>query len=662
MKLIGVVDWTHRDKNGTPIAGVVPLVEKQKGEWRSIDAKDEFPSQGQVFWFAAHAAVEKALVQFRAKPNPGQKDEYQVDAPEPIWEVLDLRRFGSPADVRATLVGGVARIPGPVGAVRALVLCASDVLVGPVDLTRAYDNTLKLGGSSHPRVPLYSRAITRTISINDREQRLVRVDESAPSGYVDWDDDATVLKRAIEVSVKVAKQARPDIPVQTKKQIDDAVNALASPGLGADAEHNRYRLERALALIRDTDVVTRAVSDVVTGLLDHPAVVAELDAHKESVAKDVEQQVRADLARKLADTLRELTALTESVAQQTAELDAINARVAEAEASVDAKLRAVVEHPAGLLGEISVLRPLLGSGGTRFVGDTAATAPPRLTWSCSGETVKDAVALRRILTSAARTRGVDPALMLRLHAATMAGLMPVTLGSGALAALAAYADGVCGGRVLIVHVSPTAVHPSDFDTAPGGGLLAARAAAQDIDGISMVVLEGANRSALEASLLPLLQLTDIGLSPLASARNLRLAATAVFGATTAPLTSQLWSHAVAIWPEAALPSTQPPVLGTVSLQSDLFAPGDTPTDEIDELLSAWPDSQELRPSLTRFGSALTRLYDDRQRVKEALVSSVILPYIATALTVEEQTAALSKAGDADGSLALMLRRLHRGLS
>ena len=150
MKLIGVVDWTHRDKNGIPIAGVVPLVEKQKDEWRSIDAKDEFPSQGQVFWFAAHAAVEKALVQFRAKPNPGQKDDYQVDAPELIWEVLDLRRFGSPADVRATLIGGAARIPGPMGAVRALVLCASDVLVGPVDLTRAYRQHTDAGWLQSP--------------------------------------------------------------------------------------------------------------------------------------------------------------------------------------------------------------------------------------------------------------------------------------------------------------------------------------------------------------------------------------------------------------------------------------------------------------------------------------------------------------------------------
>lgn len=663
MKVIGVVDWTNRDKNGTPIAGVIPLVEKQKGEWRAIDAKEEFRSQGQVFWFAANTAVEGALVQFRAKPNPpGQKDEYQVDAPELLWEVFDFRRFGPPPDVRAALIGGLARISGPVGSVRALILCASDVLIGPVDLTRAHDNTVRLSVSGHPRMPLYTGTSIRPLSLNDHEQRLIRVDESAPSGYVDWDDDATVLKRAIEVSVKVAKQAGRETG-QTRKQIEDAASALASAGLGPEAQLSRYRLERALALIQNTDAVTRAAGDIVNLLLAHPALEVQLVTHREEVAKEAQRQVRDELATKFADKLKELKGLTDSVDRKGSELQAIETTLRETEAAVESRVRAALERPANLLGEISVLRPLLGAGGVRAVESNPATPTPvPLTWSCSGESIKDAVSLRRVLTGTARTRGVDPALMLRLHAATVAGLMPVTLGSGALAALLAYADGVCGGRLLIVHVSPSAVHPNDFDAVPGGGLLAAAESARDIDGISLVVLEGANRSPLEASVVPLLQLTEIGLSSLASSRGLRLAASLVSGATTAPVTCQLWSHAVAIWPEPALPAQQPIVRGNVALQSDLFALGDAPTDVIDELVDAWPDCRELRPTLTRFGSALTRLYDDKQRVAEALVNGVILPYVATALTFEEQAQALSKVGDADGSVALILRRLRRSLS
>jgi hypothetical protein len=216
--------------------------------------------------------------------------------------------------------------------------------------------------------------------------------------------------------------------------------------------------------------------------------------------------------------------------------------------------------------------------------------------------------------------------------------------------------------LLIVHVSPSAVHPNDFDTVPGGGLLAAVEGARDIDGISLAVLEGANRSPLEASVVPLLQLAEIGLSSLTSARGLRLAGTLVSGATTAPVSPQLWSHAVAIWPEPTVPSRQPNVLGNIALQSELFSLGDEPSDVVDELVDVWPDAKELRPTLTRFGSALTRLYDDKQRVTDALLTGVVLPYIATVLTPEEQAQALSKVGDADGSAAVVVRRLRRVLS
>ena len=147
--------------------------------------------------------------------------------------------------------------------------------------------------------------------------------------------------------------------------------------------------------------------------------------------------------------------------------------------------------------------------------------------------------------------------MLQVHAAVAAGLTPVTLGPGALAALMAYAHGACGGRLLIIHVSPSALQTRDLDEAPGGGLVAATAAARDIDGLSLVVLEGANRSPLEGSVVPLLQLMSVGLSPLAPARGLRLSATLVAGATTVPISPQLWSYATAIIPSPVLRARSP---------------------------------------------------------------------------------------------------------
>ncbi|HXG71205.1 MAG TPA: hypothetical protein VNJ04_11435 [Gemmatimonadaceae bacterium] len=678
MRLIGVVQRTGRDKNGIPIAAVLPLLEIKGSEWRTIDADEEFPTRGQVFWFAANQAVEDGLVQFRADPNPGQKDEYRLLAPESVWEVLDLRRFGDPTEIRAALINGL-KVPGPTATVRGLLLCKPEALVGPVDLTRAPDSTVRLSGAALHRVPLYQGAVLRSIAVNGRE-RLIRIDETAPSGFVDWDDDAIVLKRAIEVSVRIAKQEGRDTG-QTKKQIEEAARTLASSGVGPDTQLDRYRLERALALLKDTNIVAGIAAEIAEKLRGHPAIEISLEEIGAKVRSDVEKVARDEIEQQLTRERAALKETTDALARAKAQLetssqalrdadkrvrqvqDQLDSVAREAEAAVDERVRAAIDRPLDLLAQVSVLRPLLGGGRSHPATPSSGGTPLRIDWSrARGEDIKDKASLRRILTSAARARGVDPSLMLQIHAAVAARLMPVTLGPGALLAVTAYAQGACGGRLLIVHVSPSAIQPHDFDEVSGGGILAAAAAAKDIEGISLVILEGANRSPLEASVVPLLQLAEVGLSPLSSAPGLRLAATLVAGATTVPVTPQFWSHAAAIYPEPVSPSTQTGARGDAALPSELFDSGDEPTGVIDALLDTWPDCRELRPSMSRFGSVLTRLYDEESRITDALRTGLVLPYVATALTVEEQAEALSEARDADGSIALALRRLRRTIA
>jgi hypothetical protein len=56
MRVLGIVDWVNNDRDGHPIAGVIPLYDvTQAEEWRAVRST-EFPTQGQVFWFQAHAA------------------------------------------------------------------------------------------------------------------------------------------------------------------------------------------------------------------------------------------------------------------------------------------------------------------------------------------------------------------------------------------------------------------------------------------------------------------------------------------------------------------------------------------------------------------------------------------------------------------------------
>lgn len=686
MKVLGLVEWTDRDKRGLQIAGVRPLVDIQKGEWRPIDAVEEFPSRGLVFWPNAQGAAEDSLIIFRAESNAGQKDKFKVVEPKPAYEVLDLRRYGTATEVRAALVEGI-RLPGPVGTVRALVWCKPDVLVGPVDLSRVATGTMKLTQNNLHRLNAYSGAQVRSVAV-DRTERLLRVDDAVATGYVDWDDDAVILRRALETAVRLAKQAGHDVS-QTKKQIEDAAKALVAHGIGADAQLDRYRIERALSLLDNTDVVTRGAGKLTDLLREHPVIRASLDELGAKVRTEVEQHARADLEQQLASERAALKGTNEALTRTKSQLEEkeqelhkaenllaeVQSRAVtaakDAEAAVDARVLAALNRPLELLAEVSVLRPFLGAGGSRTESATRApasspAAPPPLGWErARGEVVKDAKSLRSSLIKTARSRGLqgEPLpMLLQVHAAIAAGLMPVTLGPSALAALAAYAHGACGGRLHIVHVSPSAIHAHDFDDAPGGGIVVAAAAAKDIDGISLVVLEGANRSPLEASVVPLLQLAEVGLSPFASAPGLRLAASLVVGATTVPVTPQLWSHAVAIYPGPSAPATQAATLGDVARSSELFALGDEPTGAIDALLDAWPDCHELRPAMSRFGAALTRLYDEEDRISAALRSGLALPYVATALTPDEQAQALVNAGDRDGSLALTLRGLRRRLA
>lgn len=686
MKVLGLVQWTDRDKRGFQIAGVRPLVDIQKGEWRPIDAIEEFPSRGLVFWPNAPAATEDSLIIFRTESNAGQKDEFKVVEPKPAYEVLDLRRYGTATEVRAALIEGI-RLPGPVGTVRALVWCKPDLLVGPVELNRVATGTVKLTGNNLHRLNAYSGAQVRSVAV-DRTERLLRVDDAPPTGYVDWDDDAVILRRALEAAVRVAKQSGHDVS-QTKKQIEDAAKSLAAQGIGPDAQLDRYRLERALSLINDTDVVTRGAGKLAELLREHPVIKASLDELGAKVRTEAEQHARAVLEQRLASERAALKETTEVLTRTKSLLEEreqelhkvenllieVQSRAAtaakDAEAAVDARVLAALDRPLELLAQVSVLRPFLGAGGSRAESATKApasspTARPPLDWARSrGEVAKDVKSLRSSLIKSARSRGFqgEPlSMLLQVHAAIAADLMPVTLGPSALAALTAYGHGACGGRLHIVHVSPSAIQAHDFEDAPRGGIVVAAAAAKDIDGISLVVLEGANRSPLEASVVPLLQLAEVGLSPFASAPGLRLAASLVVGATTVPVTPQLWSYAVAIHPGPSAPATQAATLGDVARSSELFALGDEPKGAIEGLLDAWPDCHELRPAMSRFGAALTRLYDEEDRISDALRSGLVLPYVATALTPEEQAEALANAGDGDGSLAFALRGLRRRLA
>src|SRR5262249_49031305 len=153
--------------------------------------------------------------------------------------------------------------------------------------------------------------------------------------------------------------------------------------------------------------------------------------------------LQADSVR-IRDEVRDKTTELARVQQDLAEArEAATRAVADAEAEFHRRLAEAVERPATLLADVTLLRAFLPTSIDSSWESGSGPLHRLPNWPRSAPAVSDRIALQRALTGAFNARGVTPASALRLHAAIMAGLLPVVIGNGGLAALAAYAHAVC---------------------------------------------------------------------------------------------------------------------------------------------------------------------------------------------------------------------------
>lgn len=676
MKVVGIVRWKNHDKAGNPIAGVEPLFELEPDKWRAINAAEEFPTQGQVFWPFAREAAENLIVFFRAEDNRGQKDEFKVVEPHLALEIIDLRRVGSPSDVRAALTAGVRGLDVCQGLV--LVRCAPDVFVGPVRLLRSPTGVLTLEAAARDRVPCHSRIASsdvRTLRDGRNERTILAgphgtASLGTPTGYVDWDDDKLVFRRALAAAVARARKTGPD-PGLTKRLIDEAADSIAGDGGGADLQLERFRLERARILSSESALITTSASELASLLMGHPAIIAALDSLKRQALADLEAGIRLEIEQRLVALRRELQELEEKGVSvknwleetraeiQSAEKELADARLAaqeqeaELEAALAARFAELRSRPAEWLADVLLLRPFLagvtGTAAPRPVPEGVSAAPA---WRAAARTLSDRAGLLRAFATTFKSRGLSPVQALRLHAAVVSNLLPIVSGPGAVDALLAYAQVVCGGRTALLHVAADWLRPMKLE---GNDIGPIQAAAGGFEAPSLLVFEGANRGPMEAYLAPLLQVHrvmsangPVGVhSPLAGAvrfpRNLRLAATVTDGATTLPVSRDLWAHAVALHvdraPSGHLLDDSP---SEVALSSDLMQPGEPPLAVIEALLEACPYASEVDACLRAYASAMARFESDHKHLLNALIECVILPLVATLPEVNERDGALEQ--------------------
>jgi hypothetical protein len=690
--LVGVVETTKTDKKQQQIAHVRPLVRITGKSYRKVDS-EEFPSRGEVIWFNARSATKDALMLFRVQETSegpiGHPFKYKVtDEPEPAHEVVDLTKFGSPEDVRLALTVGLKGLRHSPG--RFLLLCESVGLVGPVKLV-SDANGLKFDEPHLDRLACYSAARFDSITVSCRGQQRVVLGSGvvlrAPDGYVDWDDDKAVLRRCITWAVNHVQQTGEERQL-TNRVIDKAAEALARAGSASDRSLEHHRLGRARKILENSKLAHELAIFAVETLTKTPALSLELNKLREEARAEGRAQLEADLQTEsdaLKEAREEYDKLLDEINTSTEQLAELKKRieteVSDVEAEVAKRVNEVLKKPAALLAEVSLLRAVLHTSSEVTGTASPSGGPPvsriALEWRKNTQEIHERGEFRKSLVEAFKSFGVAPSISARIHAAFTARLLVVLSGPQARRTLEAYAHVVCGGRIFYYHASPSLLEPSELFgkvdvrrrcfVAHSTNLLDVLEAARRSSSFGLVAIEGANRGPTESYLLPLLDYIGserkFQLFHPASVRaddpyqvdasvpwpeNVLLALTVVEGATTLPITPELWTRAVLIdtdVPFVGKAKSSRQNLSEITHDSELMKVGEIGSAVVARVLDSLSGYEILRDPAERFLTALASSESDESKLRKALVDSLLLPMAVGIENQEEREDAISRAGE-----------------
>jgi hypothetical protein len=508
------------------------------------DANEEFPNRGLVSWKGVQPSLELGtLWQFRVEnqdfdPGNPQHDAFCVAlGVSAAREVLDLRPYGTAEDMRvlATESGIPLRfIPS-----ETVFLCiAENTWVGPVHLHRAESGHWLVPGAQDGQ-PLPPLALNRaalaqdvqSLNIQGARQFLIPSGQPGPRiGSIDWSPDATVLKRVL---TRVRKQdAHLAETLQlTQKSIDHAAEIITAN----ESVLQEQQIHRAAGIVHRMNEHTQASSEFITELLGVPAVARKIDEAKQEAIRAAEasfeakltdeRQLFEELLRKIAGSQQTLKGLDEQIAHHEEELRKQTDAISD---ETQARLQTILEKPASFLADIAIVKAALGlteqnghpvpkAGHSPEANGATTSLHPPVThfakWEL-GSQIQDAKQLRPLLNAAFHDAGFPIAMARTLHSAFACGRVPVLYGPDSYDVLKTYASRVAGARILWLPISPGLLEPSDLfgRTEPQsgrfaprlGGLLDLMLEASKLDGLCMVVLDGVNRSAVDAYLSPVI--------------------------------------------------------------------------------------------------------------------------------------------------------------
>jgi hypothetical protein len=704
VRVLGVVDWTGVDKSGQAIAGVSPLFEVMPSGWRSIDAAKEFPTNGLAFWFRAEAAKGE-LIFFRSEENPGGKDyEFKVTEHDVASEVRDFRKLGPPETVRLALTAGLKWRDPATG--RALLWCADDVVVGPMRLIATETGLLTFEHPQKHEIPCYA---SKEIEIKEvpfsPAMRFVLAEDCRliPSSYVDWDSDKLVARRAITWAVDRSKQAGNGIEL-TRNQIRDAAAYLTNSGDDAKLKLEQYRLQRTLRMFAEIQAADEAAVSAVEALQNYPSIARGLELLRDEVKVSTADAVRQTLEveqEAIASAKLEREQLQVEIINAQARIESLREQmeleIQEIDLEVEKRVSEILRKPAELLAEVAILRSIFRGSAppvNRVDGRQSTPNISSMEWPIVSNPITGYREFRSALVKSAAAAAVPVTALLRIHAAFSSGAYPFLGGPHAMKALEAYARTACGGRIFRVHIPPNFFVASDvFGKLDVGsrrfsphaaGLIDILRIARSYVGFALVVLEGANRAPIESYLLPLLDSIAgdryLRLFHQASVSiddpyremhhvqwpsNLLLAATVVEGATTLPISLEIWSRGLFIETDGDVPlGTTLPEVSDIACDKPLSGLPEERIGITDVLLESLPEYGPFRGLSERFISNLSRFEPDDQKLERAFLETILLPIAITSTGDEEVSEALARLSNASNALSAdemqhLARRLRR---
>jgi hypothetical protein len=556
---LGRVKRAPRHGDAYLYASIEPVVESDPtgAEWAGPlrDATSRFPKRGLVHWHDAPLGLQVgSLWQFSIDEHPfaGRSDrseQYQLEDPQEPIEVLDLRGWSDEASLRSNITGdGIPLSPPPL-ARRVLLWLASGVFVGPLLLKPGTDpGAWALDAPESPRdaarMPIYhlsATGINRVLMDGDRWFLSPRLELGQSAGIQNWTSDTQVARSILGRLRKMDPDLVKALGV-TDNLFREYLDHIEGGRMGsADPTVERARADRLRGV---RDVIQRDVAlltEAAEALLATDTVRMEVERRVQS---EVAEEVRArqtEIDATLAATTEQLARLQESLdakGVESAELDAallekrreLEATVASFDREVAARLEEIARRPEAVFAETAIMRavmapslakPAAGEKGPALarpsLGDISTT---RLSFGEAAPQLGDDLAVRGALALHAGAGSLSVHAMLGLHAAFVAGLVPVVAGMRGYDLLRAYASAVAGERLHWIPIGSSAMEPHDllgrFDGASGrilpspSGLLDVVRDARQSGRLHVVILEGFNRAPTEAYLSPILEAAQAG--------------------------------------------------------------------------------------------------------------------------------------------------------